>query len=214
MGTVRSIVGAALLCLTIGVASAESRFINGTGKELKIDVLSQEAQVRDVALPAKPVFTDHVGAKLGNRGQEMIVIKDASGKELARQKMQTNALISVTMWGDAPTLSFLGYSQGDYNNDDDRPTIINVTGQEVNYKLEYADFEVSESKINGGPLGSNHDSVRKDAIGTGKDTGDKIKATFSAPKIGVLNVELVAGNTYLLSSEGGKGVLTLVRSHD
>ena len=203
-----------LAALLSGTGLAESRFINTTGKVLKIDVLSQAGQTKDVELSATPAFTEHIGAKVGGRTQEMIVVKDASGKELMRQKMQPNALIGISMWGDDPTLTFLGYSQGDYNNEDDRPTIINASGGDVNYKLEYADFEVTESKISGGALGSNNDSARADSIGSDRETGETIKTTFSSPQTGTMNVDLIAGNTYLLTSVGGKGVLTLIRTHD
>lgn len=179
---------------------AEVRLVNGTGKVLKIDVLSPASQVRDLELPTDRSLTDAVGGKLADSDYEMLVVKAPDGSELKREKVQANNIIAINNWGGGLTFTYAGRFAG-RKNGGGFPLIINATGHQLNYRIEYQDFDVYEGK--GRSLSDAH-TVNLDQLGRTRNEGEEMKATFSAPGAQQLTEEIVAGRLYYLGLINGQ----------
>ena len=127
--------GLMVLALTAG-ASSEIRLINGTGIDLRVDVLSPAAQVRNVPLPAHEGLSPILGGKLKENRDEVLVIRDRFGNEIERTNAQTNAIFAINNWGRSVAISYLGKFQG-RKTDTDRISIINATGRDFEIHFEY-----------------------------------------------------------------------------
>ena len=204
----------ALFLSNLTFAQAESRFINGTGQDLKIDVLSKSNQTRDVNLPANPSFTKLIGSQ-EQYGNEILVVKDQSGKELLRQSVQVNQFIGLYKSGDSLSTVLLGYADSDRNQSEREATIINASGSKVKCHEEYEDFSVRDGEIQGAPMGDTM-PIRTYSVGAGRRpaTGTIVKSKFSAPGAQALQADVVIGNTYILTKQGGALKLELLRTQE
>lgn len=141
----RAILGLAISLACHFSAQAEIKILNCTGDELKVDVLHSSGQARDVAIPKAPAVSEPIGAKNPRRTSMMLVLKSASGQELARGEVFSEALVLVTKgtsgYKFAPATGyFKGPAEHGYVK------VINATEQELQYSYEEPNFSLKTGK--------------------------------------------------------------------
>ena len=190
--------GLMVLALTAG-ASSEIRLINGTGIDLRVDVLSPAAQVRNVPLPAHEGLSPILGGKLKENRDEVLVIRDRFGNEIERTNAQTNAIFAINNWGRSVAISYLGKFQG-RKTDTDRISIINATGRDFEIHFEYSVFSTFES-IAEEP--DDQFGVTGFQTGHSRHEGEIARATLGGDLYRPINLEMEVGGLYIVFDAGG-----------
>ena len=111
----------------------------------------------------------------------------------------------------------LGYADSDRNQSEREATIINASGSKVKCHEEYEDFSVRDGEMQGAPMGDTINSpIRTYSVGAGRRpaTGTIVKSKFSAPGAQALQANVVIGNTYILTKQGGALKLELLRTQE
>lgn len=189
------------LSLLVPTASAEIRLINGTGQPLVVDVLHAEKQERDIQLPVGKGISKVHGTPLERMKTEMLVVRDANGKELLREAVQTDYIYAINNWGsDRVIFNQVGTFQGDSSNETGLQ-LVNATGKTITYKTELADFSLREGK---GREARDQHHVWKDEVANVGKQGEKRKVTLSIVGADPIEVEMAVGTLYLLTKDGEK----------
>ena len=179
-------------------AFAEIRLINGTGQELTIDVLHAEKQERDIKLSTDKKLSKVYGVPLEKyKSEEMVVVRDASGKELIREALQTDNLYAINNWGDGLIFNNLGRFQGP-SSDGSGLLFINATGKPLSYATELADFSVRKGK---GREPRDLTSITFDDIPNIGKEGEKRMVDLSVVGSDVLKAEIVVGGLYFITKD-------------
>ncbi|MCA9790435.1 MAG: hypothetical protein KC910_01515 [Candidatus Eremiobacteraeota bacterium] len=199
----RWIVGLLWLALWSPVG-AEVRLVNATGRPLKVDVLHQQGQFRDVELPAGRSISEPIGSRLDPDDSEMVVIKTADGQELLREKLATDRVYVIENYASRVTIGYTDRYRGE-TVQSSYPHVLNLTGQQLTFKIEYADFSVYEGTGKG--LDKPNDAPF-DQLGRSIYRGDKMNVTITLPGFEPVSSEMVAGGFYVLEAREGQLVLT------
>ena len=186
----------AVLCAAT-TASAEVRFINGTGQPLTVDVLHADKQERGIALPSGPALSKVYGAKLGANDQEMIVVYDGAGKELLRQEVQNNFVVVLNKSGSGVSAEYNTRFQGRVSEPKGFQ-IFNATGGMPTYKVELPDFSVRDTKGTTPKAGS----VTTDSFSNLGDEGARVKTTIDVNGMSLVVPEMKLGGVYHLVKAG------------
>ena len=187
------------LSLLAPTASAEIRLINGTGQPLVVDVLHADKQERDIQLPVGKGISKTYGAPLEKSKTEMLVVRDAAGKELFREAVQTDYIYAINNWGsDRIIFNQVGRFQGQ-SSDSTGLQLVNTTGKTITYKTELADFSLREGK--GREARDAHHVWRDQVQNVGKE-GETRKVTLSVVGTEPLTTEMKVGTLYLLGRDG------------
>lgn len=179
-------------------AFAEIRLINGTGQELTIDVLHAEKQERDIKLSTDKTISKVYGVPLErNKSEEMVVVRDASGKELIREALQTDGIYAINNWGSGLIFNYSGRFKGASSNGSGM-LFINATGKPLNYSTELADFSVRKGK---GREPRDLTQITFDDIPNIGKEGDKRTVELSVVGSDVLKTEIVVGTLYFITKD-------------
>ena len=195
----RPLASALVLASFVPLASAraEIRVINGTGQDLVIDVLHPEKQERDIKLSTAKEISKTYGTPLEKDKSEMLVVRDATGKELHRESVQTDGIYAINNWGSGFIVNHMGRFQG-WTEDTSGLAIINATGKTLSYKTELADFSLREGK---GREPKDIHSITKDGlVNIGKE-GEKRSVELSVIGSDTSKFDVVVGGLYFLTMD-------------
>lgn len=186
------------LCLS-SVASAEVRLFNGTGKELHFDLLHEDHQLRDQVLPADRAISEVFGVPLERNEGQMLVVRDSAGKELLRERVASDKIHALAMWGDSLSVEAMAYYKGD-NSDPPSIVLVNSTGRELHVKAERHDFSLIEDKT----PGPRHSQavVFYTFSNVAKEKGTKKKIDIWGVGVERKTHELEAGGVYHIAKGG------------
>lgn len=183
------------LCLS---AHAEVRLFNGTDQPLHVDVLHADNQVRDVVLPVGKTLSQVLGTPLKPNGTEMLVVRDAEGKELKRAPVETDSIYAINTYSRSVIFTYLGKFQ---NRRDNRSMLLmNATGKVLSYDFERADFTRKSGKS---PTPRDAHAVGLFKIPNLGESGKSVRVTLSAPGIDAKPVEITVGVPTLVTVENG-----------
>lgn len=192
----RTFVATLMILSLCAPAVSEVRFINGTGLDLKFDILHQSGQVAGIAVGPEVVLTAPVGPKTPFGVEEMAVVKSADGTELYRETVTSGGVYVIKKWN--PIIyDFLGHFKGAPSSY--TPKVINATGQKLMYKATMPDFSLYEYSIDGP---DSNCSVSNSSIGNSLNVGDKVPTEFGFEAEPLsLKIDLVCGALYLATKK-------------
>ena len=156
-------------------AFAEVKIINGTGRDLVLDLLSQKGSVTGVKLPAlaNPNFT--IGDPKTPFPQEaMLVVRSAEGEEKYRERVENGRIYVIGHWN--PYIySYVGDFKG-AKPGDSYPHVLNGTGVPFKVKVTNKDMSVSEDALEGP---SDKTTVPNSSFGQAQYPGDDLQLEFT-----------------------------------
>ncbi len=197
------------LILLLGLvlpASAQVSILNYTGEEIKVDVLHAKGQARDVVIKNSTSPTAPIGPVNPRRTSMVLVLKKASGQELTRGEVYSEALVVVSK--DHTSLGY-GFGQAGFfkgKAEHGYIKILNATQQDITYSYEEPNFTLRQGKVeNDFPSLRDWVVVLDGPYSVGQSV--KVKMGF-----GEANQEnmLTAGGVYFATSVDGKLKLTKV----
>ena len=198
-----------MLVLTLlGTPSEASvRLFNGTDQPLVVDVLHADHQQRDVKLPVGTALSEKLGTDLAQGETEMLVVRDATGKELVRKAVATDGIYALNARSGSVLPVFLGNFQNKVSNGDSL-FLVNSTGTELTYAIELADFTKREGK--GGSPSRDHAVGILKLAHIGKQ-GEERSLTLSTPQIEARDFTVTLGVPTQVTVVGGALELTPLR---
>lgn len=196
-----------VLTLLASPADAAVRLFNGTDQPLVVDILHADHQQRDVKLPVGTALSEKLGTDLAQGETEMLVVRDASGKELVRKPVTTDGIYALNARSGSVLPTYLGNFQNEFSNGDSL-FLVNSTGAELQYAIELADFTKREGK--GGSPSRAHAVGMIKLAHIGKQ-GEKRSLTLSAPGIEPRDFDVTLGVPIQVTVVGGALELTPLR---
>ena len=197
------------LFILMGLAlptSAQVSILNYTREEIKVDVLHAKGQARDVVVKNSTVPTAPIGTTNPRRTSLMLVLKTASGQELTRGEVYSEALVVISKnntslgYGFGQAGFFKGKAEHGYIK------ILNATQQEISYSYEEPNFTLRQGKVeNDFPSLRDWQVVLDGPFKVGQNV--KVKMGFGSA---AQDYTLVAGGVYFATAADGKLTLTKV----
>jgi hypothetical protein len=181
------------LAFLTSLSQAEVRLMNGTEQPLTVDIGPQKG----VVVPVGHTISDVVGSKLGANESEVMVVHTADGTELLRDEVQTDHIYAINTFGDRLIYNKVGRFQGKPSNKS-FPILINATGQELVFKVEYPDGKVYTKKSRAPRTPS---AITSEKVGQSRKLGDTMSVTIEVPG-GSAGTTMEVGKLYLLTNDG------------
>jgi hypothetical protein len=191
-------------------SAAEIKILNYTGEELKVDVLHADGQARDVPIGKAVGISKEIGPVHPRRTSEMLVVKDAAGKEIFRTEVYAQSLNVINK--DNTSVGMSSYNAGYFKGPAEHGMIklLNGTGQTVNYSYETPDFRLVTGTVETSRPGLEYREIVADGpFRMGQNI--QLKLGINEPASGG-GQPVVAGSVYFASYEGGQLKLTKVSS--
>jgi hypothetical protein len=186
-------------------ALARVRLYNATGQKLVVDLLSEQGREEGIEL-APFQMTDVLGPRaIGDDEPEMLVIRDANGKELGRDKVFAGNFCIVKWHGDevSPSTyrSFKRFSPIGVD-------IISNTGVRVDFEYEKPDFSIDKAVVSKPNSRDKSQWTHLHGFTEGQKTKVKVtSAAFDGPQ----TVEMRGGGFYILDVVNGQLKFTEVQ---
>ena len=189
-----------LLLLTLA-AQAEMRFLNFTGEELEVDLLTRSGQVVGTKVGADQGLTDAIGNKLGLRDKEVLVVHSADGKELYRKERQSGFVYVLNYASNRRfAVTVAGRFQGEPGKS--RTDVINATGRKLALNCTLPNSTKKVRKVD--KAGAN--GLRRISVGQSSAEWIDVEVDGSTAR-------LHRGRVYLITTEGQGLKFTEVALH-
>lgn len=193
-----------LLILTMVSAFADIRVMNATGEPLLIDVEGDSTAIHDHALPPDHTFSETLGDPLPDNSYETLIVKDATGKVLKRERVVNRSNYVVVRWGSGVSVRAAGNFRGK-SASQNRVGLINATGERLTYRLAYADEQVAEGQTR--ELRT-PEEVTYAAFGQHAPPGTEVALQVQTAEASPTRAKVKTGGLYMVTKAAGGLVVT------